>query len=338
MPKWEPDSRISVLYGFVRGRQLEGTFPGDPETGVWPITAMRIFFGWGSIMDDQWPVQRPLVWPPPAEPPGLDALAEQRRINHYFRVRTVDECKRTLAFCGPVLASFEITNEWFGAPQGVIPAPLPETQYIAAHAVLLVGYNDKKNRFKFVNSWGPDWGDKGCGYLDYNSFETAWDEAWFMDLASPDSRNPHSGYSQLSFAFRRTALGCVYHGIEFRDPQDLRIAWALAVQREEGWLEVEELFVRPTFRRQGHGKALVRRLDDLARELECKLKMWISHADIDASNISIIDKLIAPFGLARKASPYRWAAQLAGLVGDDEMGQPIPRPSSPRPRSPLLGY
>jgi hypothetical protein len=87
MPKWEPDSRISVLYGFVRSRQLEGTFPGDPETGLWPVTAMRIFFGWGSILHDDWPVERPRPWPPPAEPPGLDDLATQRRINHYFRVR-----------------------------------------------------------------------------------------------------------------------------------------------------------------------------------------------------------------------------------------------------------
>ena len=31
---------ISRRYGFVRSRQLEGTFPGDPKTGVWPITSL----------------------------------------------------------------------------------------------------------------------------------------------------------------------------------------------------------------------------------------------------------------------------------------------------------
>jgi len=233
MRKWEPDSRISVLYSFVRGRQLEETFPGDPQTGVWPITAMRVFFGWGSILHDEWPVEIPRPWPPPSEPPGLDEIAKQRRTNHYFRVRTREECRRTLAFCGPVLASFEITNEWFTAPLGAIPAPLPGTQYVAAHSVLLVGYDDTKEQFKFMNSWGSDWGDRGFGYLPYNSFEVAWDEGWFMDLAYPESR-PSSKYSERSWGFRRVGLGINCHCIEVRDSQDVRIAWTLAVQREDG--------------------------------------------------------------------------------------------------------
>jgi GNAT superfamily N-acetyltransferase len=333
MPKWELDSRISELYGFVRSRQLEGTLPGDSETGVWPITAMRVFFGWGSILHDDWPVERPRPWPPPGEPPGLDDLATQRRINHYFRVRTVRECKLALAYCGPVLASFEISDEWFTAPQGVIPPPSPCTQFSAAHSVLLVGYDDTKNQFKFVNSWGADWGDHGSGYVSYNSFEPAWDEGWFMDLEYPDFRKPRPGYLKRSWGFQRAASRFVYHCVEFTDPQDLRIAWALAVRREEGWLEVEEFFVRPTFRHQGYGKGLLRSLEKLAGELGWKLKMWISHADIDASNISIVDKLIAPIGLARRASGTRWAPMVASPMGEDKIGQPMQPPTYSRPCS-----
>ena len=37
----------SVMYNFVRSRQLEGTFPGDPLTGVWPITSYRVSRGMG---------------------------------------------------------------------------------------------------------------------------------------------------------------------------------------------------------------------------------------------------------------------------------------------------
>ena len=296
---------------------------------------MRVFFGWGSILHDDWPVERPRRWPPPAEPPGLDDLAAQRRINHYFRVRTVEECKLTLAYCGPVLASFEISDEWFSAPRGVIPPPSPVTQYTGAHSVLLVGYDDAKSQFTFMNSWGTDWGDDGFGYLPYDSFEATWDEGWFMNLAYPDFRKRRPEYSRRSWGFQRAASGFVYHCFEFTDPQDLRIAWALAVQREEGWLEVEELFVRPTFRRQGYGKGLLRSLQKLAGELGCELKMWISHADIDASSISAIDKLIAPIGLERKVSGYRWAPAFASPVGEAEIGQPVEPPTYSRPRSPL---
>jgi GNAT superfamily N-acetyltransferase len=266
----------------------------------------------------------------------LDDLAKERRINHYFRVRTMLECKLTLAYCGPVLASFEITDNWFTAPHGAIPAPSAEDLYVAAHSVLLVGYDDSKGHFKFMNSWGAEWGDSGFGYLPYCSFETAWDEGWFMDLAYPEFRKPRPGYSKRSWGFQHASSGFMYHCIELTDPQDLRIAWALAVQREEGWLEVEELFVTPKFRRQGHGNALLRALEKLAVDLGCRLKMWISHADTAASNIAAIDKLIEPVGLSIKPSDERWAPLLASPSGDAETGQRGEAPGHRRPRSPFI--
>lgn len=62
-----------------------------------------------------------------------------------------------------------------------------------------MGYDDAKSRFKFMKSWGADWGDDGFGYLTYDSFEAAWDEGWFMDLAYPDFRRAHPGYSERSW-------------------------------------------------------------------------------------------------------------------------------------------
>ncbi|MFY0631235.1 MAG: C1 family peptidase [Flavobacteriaceae bacterium] len=38
------------------------------------------------------------------------------------------------------------------------------------HAVLIVGYSDELNAFKFVNSWGTTWGNEGYAWLDYNFF------------------------------------------------------------------------------------------------------------------------------------------------------------------------
>jgi hypothetical protein len=85
---------------------------------------MRIFYGWGSVLEDSWPHDKPVKWPPSPEPPGLDELAQQRRIDHYFRVRTIQECKIALAYSGPVLAPFEITDKWHNVPGGRIPQPL----------------------------------------------------------------------------------------------------------------------------------------------------------------------------------------------------------------------
>ncbi len=39
------------------------------------------------------------------------------------------------------------------------------------HAVCLVGYDDNKNAFKFINSWGTSWGIDGYGWISYDFME-----------------------------------------------------------------------------------------------------------------------------------------------------------------------
>lgn len=56
-------------------------------------------------------------------------------------------------------------SNFFNDTKGTIP--LPTGTIIGGHAVLFVGYDDTKRVFKFKNSWGKNWGDKGYGYLPY---------------------------------------------------------------------------------------------------------------------------------------------------------------------------
>lgn len=41
---------------------------------------------------------------------------------------------------------------------------------IGGHSVLIVGYDISKQLLKFQNSFGPDWGDKGCFYVRFQDF------------------------------------------------------------------------------------------------------------------------------------------------------------------------
>jgi len=43
-------------------------------------------------------------------------------------------------------------------------------QHYGNHGMVIVGYNDKINAFKIVNSWGTSWANKGYGYIDYSFF------------------------------------------------------------------------------------------------------------------------------------------------------------------------
>ena len=48
-----------------------------------------------------------------------------------------------------------------------IELPDASSQLTWSHAVYLVGYDDAKKHFLFVNSWGEEWGSGGFGYLPY---------------------------------------------------------------------------------------------------------------------------------------------------------------------------
>jgi len=39
---------------------------------------------------------------------------------------------------------------------------------IASHAIAVIGYDDSRQRFKFINSWGESYGEHGYGYLTYD--------------------------------------------------------------------------------------------------------------------------------------------------------------------------
>jgi C1A family cysteine protease len=65
-----------------------------------------------------------------------------------------------------VYSSFE-SNEV--AKTGYVPMPnTKKEQFLGGHAVTCVGYDDAKSVWIMKNSWGSNWGDRGCFYLPYN--------------------------------------------------------------------------------------------------------------------------------------------------------------------------
>lgn len=48
------------------------------------------------------------------------------------------------------------------------------------HAICLIGYDDSKDAFKFINSWGTSWGLDGYGYVAYSLIETFNTTGWVL--------------------------------------------------------------------------------------------------------------------------------------------------------------
>jgi GNAT superfamily N-acetyltransferase len=329
MNKWIP----SRMYGFVRGRQLEGTFPGDPGTGVWPITALRISHGWGDPSEDLWPyIGDASAWPP-NEPPGVDAAARKHRIGHYKRLRTISECKNSLAARHPALVSLNISEKWARPVNARIPAPSESDIFLGTHSVSLDEYDATTDEFKFWNSWGEDWGDCGYGYITSEVLEAIWWEGWTFhpDPELPAEATTRRTYPPLRAYAVQDGKSSVLHWLDLIDENDERLAWASALEHNFV-LEIEELFVRPPFRGVGLATKLIHTLQMLAKGRHLSLKVWISYSDTSPENLARVEKLLKPIGLRLEPSGLRWAP----IVGAEPDSSPSfetlgpPRADSPR--------
>lgn len=83
--------------------------------------------------------------------------------------QNVDMFKKAIyAGSGAVIASWGNNYCW---ANGDIILPDSPQQMEWRHGVLLLGWNDEKKSFKFINSWGTEWGHQGYGWLPYSYIE-----------------------------------------------------------------------------------------------------------------------------------------------------------------------
>lgn len=54
----------------------------------------------------------------------------------------------------------------------------PNGPIVGGHAMVVVGYDDKINAFKVMNSWGKGWGESGFGWISYPVFHALVREAY----------------------------------------------------------------------------------------------------------------------------------------------------------------
>ena len=116
------------------------------------------------------------------------------RISDYQTVdfTRLDQVKGELSDGNPVIIRIvpdDTFDTLWDKPKAVWHSPpLPEDSF--GHAITLVGYNEAKQTFKFINSWGPDWSDGGYGRMDYQTFLNRTTEAFVMVLPAGEPAVP----------------------------------------------------------------------------------------------------------------------------------------------------
>ena len=79
----------------------------------------------------------------------------------------LDAMKRELANGHPIVISIRLDDAFHRLRGRKVWSGLGNPD--SGHAVTLVGYNERGQYFKFINSWGTGWGDRGYGRISYQT-------------------------------------------------------------------------------------------------------------------------------------------------------------------------
>jgi GNAT superfamily N-acetyltransferase len=334
-----------VGYHYPRALELEGRHPAD--AGCWPVSIHRLEIGEGlPSPDTAWahvsvPDGGPI--PKPERPP-----AEVLWHNFYYRrLRSSTDCDNHIRLFPENLVrpAFQMTADWADPPDGVIPIPSPADRLIPhSHSVRLIGRLPEDRRFRFRLLW-KDWGDNSTGTMPFEYFDRYVFECWATYGNSALMRVYIPKRLQGEGLLRWTAHDEEDHRIYGFEVQDKnyreRRAWAFVVERD-GALEVEEIYVRPEYRRLGHGRWLADRVAQLARDRKMPLRLWVAFADCRseaASNYAALAATARRLGVQFLPSPVAWAAYFGTTErpGSDDPIEPPAVPRRPRmPRQELL--
>jgi C1A family cysteine protease len=93
-------------------------------------------------------------------------------------IPTTEELKRDLITYGPVVATMNVDSCLILYGGGVFNEETAKDG--PYHLVLIIGWDDEKKAWLVKNSFGEEWGEKGFGWIKYNSNNIGKWAAWIM--------------------------------------------------------------------------------------------------------------------------------------------------------------
>jgi hypothetical protein len=104
------------------------------------------------------------------------------RIDNWLRfdVLAVDDMKSQLAKGNPIVIGMSVDSSFDQIRSSDVYAGGQDQPY--PHAMTIVGYDERKQAFKVINSWGAVWGSKGFGWIAYDAFLRDGKEAYVMEV------------------------------------------------------------------------------------------------------------------------------------------------------------
>ena len=158
---------FSENFQYYSERELEGTV--DQDAGAATLEdACKVLLNTGACEESIWPYDQATLFTKP--PPEAYANAIKYRPTSYYGMFTENQFKHCLAAGWPVLHGFAVPASFMdqSVAETGIWQPQTNEQIVGGHAVLRVGYDDDKQAYLTLNSWGAYWGMNGYFWMPYS--------------------------------------------------------------------------------------------------------------------------------------------------------------------------
>ena len=163
----KPDFMPSRLFIYYNERVLINTVNSD--SGAYIRDGIKTMNKDGVCPENEWPYDIAKFTQKPPAKCYKDALKSQ--IKSYRRlINTLNQLQGCLAEGFPFVFGFTVYESFMTqevANSGIMPMPKRSEKVMGGHAVMAVGYDDKRQVFIVRNSWGKEWGDDGYFYMPY---------------------------------------------------------------------------------------------------------------------------------------------------------------------------
>jgi len=195
-PQLKFDDVFSERFLYYVSRVKQSSIAPTRNVGVFLRDVLKTLVTYGICKEENCPFYIDSKFPISAAPSEASYVeAKNFQILEYARIPEnkpediLGIVKRVLAAEYVFVGGFQCFTNIFTGNVGFIPMPSKRDLPTGGHAVLFVGYDDVRGVVKFKNSWGPEWGDNGYGYLPYAYFSNGWvGDMWTVFVQEHDNK------------------------------------------------------------------------------------------------------------------------------------------------------
>jgi Papain family cysteine protease/Domain of unknown function (DUF4384) len=181
-----PGNLPSPNYVYNLARQIQGKKPCEGGSNI--IASVEVLKR-GALSLADYPYRDLDCDPAPTQ--QIVETAKDFRVRGFrlLNANRIDDLKGELAQSNPVIIEFRDSPEFHrlrGA--GTFGDASFDPSKNSWHAMTLIGYDDQRQAFRLINSWGPGWGDHGYAWVGYEVIKARVRRASVLDVAAPTQR------------------------------------------------------------------------------------------------------------------------------------------------------